>query len=236
MDLLRAALDFFLHLDRHLSEIIAQYGTWTYAILAAIVFAETGLVVTPLLPGDSLLFAAGTFAALGSLDPVVLNVLLFSAVLAGDNVNYWIGRYIGPRAFSSESRFFRRKYLDRTQDYFVRHGGKTIIMARFIPIVRTFTPFVAGIGAMRYPRFLAYSLLGAAIWVSGFLWAGYFFGNLPLVRENFGLVVIFIISLSVVPVITGLIRDRKLKRQRAAELTRQQAAGNRQQVGEREVG
>jgi membrane-associated protein len=236
MDLLRAALDFFLHLDRHLSEIIAQYGTWTYAILAAIVFAETGLVVTPLLPGDSLLFAAGTFAALGSLDPVVLNVLLFSAVLAGDNVNYWIGRYIGPRAFSSESRFFRRKYLDRTQDYFVRHGGKTIIMARFIPIVRTFTPFVAGIGAMRYPRFLAYSLLGAAIWVSGFLWAGYFFGNLPVVRENFGLVVIFIISLSVVPVITGLIRDRKLKRQRAAELTRQQAAGNRQQVGEREVG
>jgi membrane-associated protein len=242
MDLLRAALDFFLHLDRHLSEIIAQYGTWTYAILAAIVFAETGLVVTPLLPGDSLLFAAGTFAALGSLDPVVLNVLLFSAVLAGDNLNYWIGRYIGPRAFSSNSRFFRRKYLDRTQEYFVRHGGKTIIMARFIPIVRTFTPFVAGIGAMRYPRFLAYSLLGAAVWVSGFIWAGYFFGNLPVVRENFGLVVIFIISLSVVPVITGVLRDRNLKRQHAALArqqaaeSRQQATGSRQQVGEGEVG
>jgi membrane-associated protein len=214
MELLKDALDFFLHLDKHLSEIIARYGTWTYAILAAIVFAETGLVVTPLLPGDSLLFAAGTFAALGSLDPVVLNLLLFGAVIAGDNVNYWIGRYIGPRAFSSDSRLFRRQYLERTQAYFTRHGGKTIIMARFIPIVRTFTPFVAGIGAMRYPRFLAYSLAGAAIWVSGFIWLGYFFGNLPFVKENFGLVVMFIIGLSVVPVIFGLVRDRKAKRAR----------------------
>jgi membrane-associated protein len=214
MELLKDALDFFLHLDKHLSDIIARYGTWTYAILAAIVFAETGLVITPLLPGDSLLFAAGTFAALGALDPVVLNLLLFGAVIAGDNVNYWIGRYIGPRAFTSDSRFFRRKYLERTQAYFDRHGGKTIIMARFLPIVRTFTPFVAGIGAMRYPRFLAYSLAGAAVWVSGFLWLGYFFGNLPFVKENFGLVVMFIIGLSVVPVIFGVMRDRKAKRAR----------------------
>lgn len=233
MELLKAAIDFFLHLDRHLSEIIAQYGTWTYAILAGILFAETGLVVTPLLPGDSLLFAAGTFAALGSLDPVVLNVLLFGAVIAGDNVNYWIGRYIGPRAFTSNSRLFRRKYLERTQDFFVRHGGKTIIMARFVPIVRTFTPFVAGIGEMRYPRFLAYSLLGAAIWVSGFVWAGYFFGNLPVVRENFGLVVIGIIGLSVVPVIAGMVRERAGTRQSGDGKSghRQPATGNTTETG-----
>lgn len=225
MEFLKSAIDFFLHLDRHLSEIIAQYGTWTYAILAGIVFAETGLVVTPLLPGDSLLFAAGTFASLGSLDPVVLNFLLFGAVIAGDNVNYWIGRFVGPRAFTSNSRLFRRKYLERTQEFFVRHGGKTIIMARFVPIVRTFTPFVAGIAQMRYPRFLAYSLLGGAVWVSGFLWAGYFFGNLPVVRENFGLVVLGIIGLSVVPVIIGMLRDRLGPGQPG---NREQATGSRQ--------
>ncbi len=228
MELLKTTIDFFLHLDRHLSEIITQHGTWTYAILAAIVFAETGLVVTPLLPGDSLLFAAGTFAALGSLDPVVLNVLLFAAVIAGDNLNYWIGRYIGPRAFTSTSRLFRRKYLERTQAFFARHGGKTIIMARFVPIVRTFTPFVAGIGAMKYPRFLVYSLAGGAIWVTGFVWAGYFFGNLPVVRENFGLVVIGIIALSVVPVIVGMLRDRRGRRE--------QGGGSRQEAGGRRAG
>jgi membrane-associated protein len=202
-------IDFFLHLDRHLSEIIAQYGTWTYAILALILFCETGLVVTPLLPGDSLLFAAGTFAALGSLDPRVLNLLLFAAVIAGDNVNYWIGRFIGPRAFTGDMRFFRREYLDRTRAYFERHGGKTVILARFIPIVRTFTPFVAGIGAMTYPRFLVYSLAGGALWVSAFLWAGYFFGNLPVVRENFSLVILGIIGLSVIPILAGMVKERR---------------------------
>jgi membrane-associated protein len=202
-------IDFFLHLDRHLSEIIAQYGTWTYAILALIIFCETGLVITPLLPGDSLLFAAGTFAALGSLDPRVLNLLLFAAVIAGDNVNYWIGRFIGPRAFTGEMRFFRREYLDRTRAYFERHGGKTVILARFIPIVRTFTPFVAGIGAMTYPRFLVYSLAGGALWVSAFLWAGYFFGNLPVVRENFSLVILGIIGLSVIPILAGMVKERR---------------------------
>ena len=222
MELLKSAIDFFLHLDRHLSEIIAQYGTWTYGILVAIIFAETGLVLTPLLPGDSLLFAAGTFAALGSLDPVVLNLLLFGAVIAGDNLNYWIGRYVGPRAFTSNSRLFRRKHLERTQAYFARHGGKTIIMARFVPIVRTFTPFVAGIGQMRYARFLGYSIVGGAVWVTGFVWAGYFFGNLPVVRENFGLVVMGIIGMSVIPVIIGMLRDRK---------NRQPATGSRQVEG-----
>lgn len=209
MDLLKSAIDFVLHIDRHLAEIIARYGTWTYAILAGIVFCETGLVVTPLLPGDSLLFAAGTFAALGSLDPRVLNLLLFAAVLAGDNVNYWVGRFIGPRAFTGEVRFFRKEYLDRTRAFFDRHGGKTIVLARFIPIVRTFAPFVAGIGAMTYPRFLVYSVAGGAVWVSAFIWAGYFFGNLPFVRENFGLVVIGIIVISVLPILVGVLKERR---------------------------
>jgi membrane-associated protein len=212
MEFLKHAIDLFLHLDRHLSDVIARYGTWTYAILAGIVFCETGLVVTPILPGDSLLFAAGSFAALGSLDPVVLNLLLFAAVLAGDNVNYWVGRYLGPRAFSGEFRFFRREYLDRTRAFFGRHGGKTVVMARFIPIIRTFTPFVAGIGAMTYPRFLAYSVAGGALWVSAFVWAGYLFGNLPVVRNNFGLMVLGIIALSVLPMVVGLIRDRRARR------------------------
>ena len=209
MDFLRSAIDLFLHIDRHLSEIIAQYGTWTYAILTAVVFCETGLVVTPFLPGDSLLFAAGALAALGSLDPRLLNLLLFVAVLAGDNVNYWIGRGIGPRAFTEESRFFRKAYLDRTHAFFERHGGKTVILARFIPIVRTFTPFVAGIGAMRYLRFLAYSITGGAAWVTGFIWAGYYFGNLPIVRANFGLVVLAIIGLSVLPIVFGILGERR---------------------------
>ncbi|HEV8195917.1 MAG TPA: DedA family protein [Gemmatimonadales bacterium] len=212
MEFLRHAVDFFLHIDRHLSDVISQYGTWTYAILAGVVFCETGLVVTPLLPGDSLLFAAGTFAALGSLDPRILNLLLFGAVLAGDNVNYWVGRYIGPRAFSGELRFFRREYLERTRAFFDRHGGKTIVLARFIPIVRTFTPFVAGIGAMTYPRFLVYSIGGGALWVSAFIWAGYFFGNLPIVRNNFGLVVLAIIGVSVVPMLVALIKERRASR------------------------
>jgi membrane-associated protein len=208
MELLRTAIDFLLHLDRHLSDIIARYGTWTYGILAAVLFCETGLVVTPLLPGDSLLFAAGTFAALGSLDPVALNLLLFAAVLAGDNCNYWIGRFTGPRAFTSESRLFRREYLERTHAFFGRHGGKTVVLARFIPIIRTFTPFVAGIGAMTYPRFLAYSVAGGAVWVTAFVWAGYYFGNLPVVRNNFTLVILAIIGLSVTPIVLGLVRQR----------------------------
>lgn len=209
MELVEYLMDFVLHLDRHLGGLIARYGTWTYAILAAIVFCETGLVITPLLPGDSLLFAAGTFAALGSLDPVLLNLLLFAAVFAGDNVNYWVGRFIGPRAFTGEIRFFRREYLERTHQFFERHGGKTVVLARFVPIVRTFTPFVAGIGAMTYPRFLAYSVAGGAVWVTSFLWAGYYFGNLPIVRENFSVVVLAIIGISVLPMVVIGLRERR---------------------------
>lgn len=208
-DLLSAAIDFFLHLDRHLAELTARYGTWTYAILVAIVFCETGLVVTPFLPGDSLLFTAGAISALGSLDPWVLNLLLFIAVISGDNVNYWIGRFIGPRAFTGHYRFLRREHLERTHAFFERHGGSTVVLARFVPIVRTFTPFVAGVGAMSYPRFLAYSLAGGAFWVTAFLWAGFFFGNLPAVRENFSLVVLGIIVISVLPILIGILKERR---------------------------
>ena len=209
MDFLRHAIDFVLHLDTHLAALTAEYGTWSYAILMLIVFCETGLVVTPILPGDSLLFAAGTLAALGSLDPLLLNILIFSAVLMGDNVNYWIGRYVGPKAFAMNSRFIKRKHLEYTQGFFARHGGMTVVLARFVPIVRTFTPFVAGVGAMTYPRFLGFSILGAAIWVTGFIWVGYFFGNLPVVRQNFSLVVLAILVLSVVPMIVTVIRERR---------------------------
>jgi len=211
-ELARSAVDFFLHLDRHLAELTARYGVWTYAILVGIVFCETGFVVTPFLPGDSLLFTAGAIAALGSLDPWLLNGLLFVAVLAGDNLNYWIGRFIGPRAFTGEFRFFRKEHLERTHAFFERHGGRTVVLARFVPIVRTFTPFVAGIGAMRYPRFLAYSLAGGAFWVTAFVWAGFFFGNLPAVRTHFSLVVLGIIALSSLPILIGILQERRKRR------------------------
>jgi len=200
MDLLRQFVDYFLHLDVHLGELLRTYGTWTYAILFLIIFTETGLVVMPLLPGDSLLFAAGTFAALGDLDPWLLTGLLIVAAVLGDGVNYHIGKAIGPRAFSGNVRFLKREYLEKTQAFYDKHGGKTIILARFIPIVRTFAPFVAGIGTMRYPRFLAYNVIGAVIWVTGFVWLGYAFGNIPAVKERFSLVILGIILVSVLPI------------------------------------
>jgi membrane-associated protein len=209
MSIIHFFIDFILHLDRHLGELITRYGTGTYTILALIVFAETGLVVTPFLPGDSLLFAAGTFAGMGSLDPRILSLVLIGAVIVGDNLNYWIGRYIGPRAFSGQYRFLKRRYLERTQRFFQKHGGKTIILARFVPIVRTFTPFVAGVGSMAYGRFLAYSIGGGLLWVNLFVWAGYYFGNLPIVRENFGLVIGAIILISVLPMIVEVVRARR---------------------------
>ena len=168
---MQAIIDFFLHLDTHLSQVIAQYGTGTHLILFLIVFCETGLVVTPFLPGDSLLFAAGTFAALGALDLWLVIVLLIAAAILGDTVNYWVGAYLGPRAFSGNVRFLRHEYLERTQAFYERHGGKTIIIARFVPIVRTFAPFVAGIGAMSYPRFIVYNVVGAVVWVMLFVLA-----------------------------------------------------------------
>jgi membrane-associated protein len=209
VDLLRGILDFFLHLDQHLSQAISQYGSWTHLLLFLIVFCETGLVVTPFLPGDSLLFAAGTFAALGALDVRLIVVLLIAAAIIGDTVNYWIGAYIGPRAFRGDIRFLRQEYLDRTHAFYEKHGGKTIILARFIPIIRTFAPFVAGVGAMSYSKFLTYNVVGAVLWVGLFVLGGYFFGNIRTVRENFTLVILAIIAISVLPILMEALRARR---------------------------
>ena len=209
MDLIPQLIDFILHIDQHLQEIISKYGTLTYLILFLIVFCETGLVVMPLLPGDSLLFAAGTFAALGSLDVWLLILLLCIAAIGGDTVNYWIGRWIGPRAFSGRIRWLRQDYLLRTQEFYHRHGGKTIVLARFVPIVRTFAPFVAGVGQMEYGRFIAYNVGGGILWVVMFTLGGYLFGNLPVVRDNFSLVVIGIIAVSMIPLVTEWIKARR---------------------------
>jgi membrane-associated protein len=209
VEFIGSIIDFVIHIDVHLQEIIGRYGGLTYLILFLIIFAETGLVVTPILPGDSLLFAAGTFAALGSLDPVILTLLLIVAAIAGDTVNYWIGHWVGPRAFSGKIRWLRADYLKRTEAFYERHGGKTIILARFVPIVRTFAPFVAGVGRMHYGRFLAYNVVGGVIWVTLFVMAGYFFGNLPFVRDNFSLVVLGIIGVSLIPILVEWIRHRR---------------------------
>jgi membrane-associated protein len=202
-------VDLFLHLDQHLTEVLRDYGTWTYLILFGIIFCETGLVVTPFLPGDSLLFAAGSFAAVGSLDPHLLFVLLSAAGILGDTVNYWIGAFVGPRAFSGEIRFLKKEYLDRTHRFYERYGGKTIIIARFVPIVRTFAPFVAGIGAMSYGRFIVYNVVGGAAWVGLFVYGGYFFGNIEFVKRNFSLVIVAIIVISVMPMVVEFIRARR---------------------------
>jgi membrane-associated protein len=209
MELLKQLADLFLHLDTHLSQVIAQYGVWTYLVLFLIIFCETGLVVTPFLPGDSLLFAAGTFAALGALDVRMLVPLLIVAAVVGDTVNYWVGAYIGPRAFEGNLRFLRKEHLDRTRAFYERHGGKTIILARFVPIVRTFAPFVAGIGTMSYPRFITYNVVGAVLWVGLLVLAGFFFGNIPVVRENFTVVILAIIAISVMPVVVEAVRGRR---------------------------
>jgi len=209
MDFVRSVLDFFLHLDEHLNQIVTTYGVWTHLILFAIVFAETGLVVAPLLPGDSLLFAAGALAALGSLDLWLLVVLLIGAAILGDTVNYWVGAWIGPRAFSGNVRFLRQDYLERTHAFYEKHGGKTIILARFVPIIRTFAPFVAGVGAMSYPRFIVYNIIGAMMWVGLFVPLGYFFGNMPTVKDNFSLVILAIIGISVMPIAVEMFRARR---------------------------
>lgn len=210
MELIAKFIDLFLHLDRHLNEIIQAYGAWTYAILFLIIFCETGLVVTPILPGDSLLFAAGTFAALGSLDVWWLFVLLSIAAIAGDTVNYWIGYHVGPRVFHEENvRFFKKEYLDRTHQFYEKHGGKTIIIARFVPIIRTFAPFVAGIGRMTYWRFISYNVIGGIAWIAIFVFGGYYFGNIPIVKRNFTLVIMAIIIISVLPGVIEYWRQRQ---------------------------
>ena len=203
-------LDLILHLDRHLHDLTAEYGVWTYAILFAIVFCETGLVVTPFLPGDSLLFAAGAIASLGSLNVWLLGLLLTVAAILGDTVNYHLGYYLGPKVLRAEKNWlFNRKHLERTHAFFERYGGKTIILARFVPIVRTFAPFVAGVGAMRYRRFLAYNIVGGIIWVVGFVAAGYLFGQLPFIKKHFSLVILGIIFVSVLPMLWEYVSSRR---------------------------
>lgn len=208
MDFISSVIDFILHLDKHLNEIIQTYGIWTYLLLFLIIFMETGLVITPFLPGDSLIFAAGAFAAQGSLNVFVLFILLSLAAILGDTVNYWIGHYIGPKAFSGNVRFLKKEYLDRTHAFYEKHGGKTIILARFIPIIRTFAPFVAGIGAMTYSHFIVYNVVGGVLWVAIFTFGGYFFGNLPFVKDNFIIVIITIIFISVLPAVVEVVRER----------------------------
>lgn len=214
MHWIRYFIDFVLHLDRHLEQLTRDYGTWTYAILVAIVFCETGLVVTPFLPGDSLLFAAGAVASLGSLNVFALAGALIAAAIVGDTVNYQIGKAIGPRVMRSEtSRLLNKAHLARTHKFFERYGGRTIIFARFVPIVRTFAPFVAGAGAMSYGRFILFNVIGAVAWVTLFLGAGYRFGQVPVIRKNFTLVIFAIIFISILP---GLIEYLRARRESAA--------------------
>lgn len=211
MEFVSDLISFFLHLDRHLIELSAQYGNWLYTILFLIIFCETGLVVTPFLPGDSLLFAAGSLSAIAdsALNVHVLFLLLTAAAIIGDTVNYAIGHYFGEKAFSPDARVLKQAYLDRTHRFFERHGGKTIIIARFVPIVRTFAPFVAGAGSMAYSHFLLYNITGAIAWTSLFLYGGYFFGNLPFVKQNFSLVILAIIILSIMPGVVEYWRHRR---------------------------
>lgn len=209
MELFATFIDIVLHLDKHLQVLVAQYGAWVYLILFVIVFCETGLVVTPFLPGDSLLFVAGTVAAAGGMDVHLLVVLLIIAAILGDTVNYSIGHYLGPRVFHyKDSRWLNRKHLDRAHAFYERHGGKTIVIARFVPIIRTYAPFVAGIGAMSYARFVAYNVGGAVLWVVSLAYAGYFFGNLPIIKNNLTLVIMGIIILSIMPGVFEYLRHR----------------------------
>jgi membrane-associated protein len=210
LDLTPAFLDFFLHLDDHLAGLVDKYHTGIYLILFAIVFCETGLVVTPFLPGDSLLFAAGALAGSGRMELALLYLIFMSAALLGDNTNYFIGKFLGPRILRNEnSRILNRKHLNKTHAFFEKYGGKTIIIARFVPIVRTFTPFVAGIGAMTYPRFLLFSIAGALLWVGSCVTLGYVFGGLPAVKNNFTLIVLAIVFISILPAIIEFLRHRR---------------------------
>ncbi len=221
MEFLKSIVDLFLHLDEYLNVVIQNYGGWTYALLFVVIFIETGLVITPFLPGDSLLFAAGTFAALGSLNIYFMWGLLFVAAVLGDTVNYWIGHKLGLAIFDTQNRFLKKvlkkEYLAKTEAVYEKHGGKTIVLARFVPIVRTFAPFVAGVGTMEYGRFISYNIFGGFLWVTLFLFMGNFFGNIPFVKANFELVIIGIILVSVVPMFVEYWKARKENKTKAAE-------------------
>ena len=208
MDWLMTAVDMFLHVDQHLLEFASAYGIWIYALLFLIIFLETGVVVTPFLPGDSLLFATGALAAAGVVDVVGILVLLTAAAIIGDNTNYFIGRAVGPRVFTEHSRWLKREHLLRTQRFYERHGGKTVVLARFVPIVRTFAPFVAGVGRMHYPRFLAFDVGGGIFWVWSLGLLGYFFGNQPIIKQNFGLAIVGVILISLMPLFIEVWRAR----------------------------
>jgi membrane-associated protein len=213
MEILKNIINFFLHIDKNLAVVIGQFGSWSYVLLFFVIFMETGLVVTPFLPGDSLLFAAGALtASLGVFDIKLLWVLMLLAAFLGDTANYWIGHFIGPKAFNSKSRFLKKEYLDKAQAFYDKYGGKAIVLARFVPIVRTFAPFVAGIGKMHYGKFLSYNAVGGFMWVSLMLFAGYFFGNIEFVKTNFHYVVVMIIAISLVPIMVEIIRARQAKK------------------------
>ena len=210
MELLLKLIDMVLHIDRYLGPLVEEYGALVYALMFLVIFCETGLVVMPLLPGDSLLFALGALAASGSLNPVLLCVLLMCAAIMGDNLNYWVGRTIGAKLFNREdSKLFNKEYLERTEKFYDKYGAKTVVIARFVPIVRTFAPFVAGFGRMHYPKFLAFSVAGGVLWICGLIALGYFFGNLPFVKNNFGLVIIAIIFISILPAVIEALRARR---------------------------
>ncbi len=208
MDILKFALDFFLHLDKYLAQIIDQTGNMTYIILFLVIFAETGLVVTPFLPGDSLIFAAGAIAAQDILNIFVLYISLLIAAFVGDSVNYSIGHRIGPKAFTTNSRLLKKEYLEKAQAFYEKHGGKAIVLARFVPIVRTFAPFVAGVANMNYTKFISYNFIGGFLWVTAFLWGGYFLGNIPFIKDNFHYSVVLIVLISVIPVILEFIKAK----------------------------
>ena len=208
MEFLALLLDIVLHLDQHLTLLINQYGVWVYAILFAIIFCETGFVVTPFLPGDSLLFVVGALAATGALDVQAVILLLMAAAFLGDNTNYWIGRFVGPRVFTHESRWLNRRHLDKTEAFYIKHGGKTVLFARFLPIIRTFAPFVAGIGHMVYKRFVLFSILGAIVWINSLVFLGYFFGNIPIIKNNLTLAILGIVVLSFLPGIIHFVRGK----------------------------
>ena len=218
MEFFSFIIDFILHIDQHLTELAAQYGVWIYAILFLIIFCETGLVVMPLLPGDSLLFAAGSIAAIGEMNIHLMVVLLIIAAILGDAVNFMVGKFFGEKLFANpNSKIFKQSHLQKTQQFYAKHGGKTIILARFIPIVRTFAPFVAGMGHMTYHHFLAYNVIGGVLWVTIFSYLGYFFGNLPIVKDNLSLVLVAIIVLSILPGIIEIIRHKRAAKKASAQ-------------------
>ncbi len=215
MEIISNVISFVLHIDKHLGEIISTYGIASYVILFGIIFAETGLVFVPFLPGDSLLFAAGAFAALGSFNIYILLLILLLAAVLGDTANYWIGHFFGQKIIDNPRiPFINQKHIDETQEFYKKHGGKTIFLARFVPIVRTFAPFVAGVGKMDYKKFLEYNMTGGLVWVFGFTLLGFFFGNIPFVKENFSLVVIAIILLSVLPMVYEFVKAKLSKKQK----------------------